>query len=663
MRHIPIFTRAAFRDRNRRAYGFKGIIMTQFTKAIFLCLVFGSAVLMGVGESDQGPLAGEQAIPPLPPEEVSQPLSPEKPESSPLIVNYEESKMASGFFADNSFNTGASRSLNALDLAGYLRLRLAYFRNGHLGTYIPQKGYGTSNMPPSLDMISKSANQNQAEDSEAGEQNPAQNNFSGNMRLRVNPTINVSEVVRIKGSVDIFDNMILGSTPSYLSQGSPSPSWPSSLMSMSQNPPMRGVNSWQGAINVKRVYGEASFPLGELRFGRMPFSWGLGILYNSGDDISNDYGDQIDGISFTTRVFDHFISPSYSIAYTGPSARGGGLFSTNSDFQSTYLPAEAGQRYPLESGDITHVFSLSFLKRESDFIINKKRQEGRVIYDYGIFGSYRRQFLDSQAYAYEGIKFDDLAKNVVKRESHVGLLSLWQSFSYGTFNIEAEAAGIWGKYQIGEKATDLMAKKEDGTSIPKRPIWLLQGGFALESKYGFLNDRLQIGLNGGFASAQDGPGFGIREGTKKDPKAGDGDGRKMPSESGYKTNFKFNPAYTVDLLLYREVLGGISGTYYIKPHISYFFSRNFGMRGDVITSLAPNKSNTTGNSNWLGVELDASTFLRTENGFYFQLAYGVLFPLKGLNHRSGGDISTQQYKIFGEAQMAQTVQAYLGITF
>ncbi len=604
-----------------------------------------------------------QEIPELPPE-VDGKATDVTAENAPnVVINYDQSTVRSGNFTSNIFTEGPAKNLNLIDLDGYLRLRFSYFRDGHLRTYIPSLGRGTSNMPPSLSLLNKKAPANTDEEADASEQNPAQNNFSGNMRLRINPSINVTEMVRIKTSVDIFDNMVLGSTPTYLSQGVPSPSWPVSAMSMSQNAPMTGINSIQSAISLKRAWGEVSFPIGELRFGRMPFHWGLGILYNSGDGIDDNFGDQIDGISFTTRVGDFFITPGYSIAYTGPVARGGGQFRTADNALSAHLPAEAGQRYPLESSDMTHVFSLSFLKRDSDFIVNKKREEGRSIFDYGILASYRRQFLDSQAYAINGMNFDNLAKNVVKRESNVGLGSLWSSFSYGTFQIELELAGLWGKYQIGEKDTDLLAKKDDGTVHPKRNVWLLQGGAALQSKYGFLNDRLQVGLDGGLASAQSGPGFGVREGVKKDPATGDADGQKLPRESGYKTNFKFNPAYTVDRLLYREVLGGISGSYYLKPHLSYFFSRNFGVRGDALTALALNKSNTTGNSNWLGLELDASAFMRTESGFYFQLAYGVLFPFKGLDHRKTDAIPAAQYELYGDSKIAQTVQAVFGITF
>src|SRR5690606_16971897 len=104
-------------------------------------------------------------------------------------------------------------------------------------------------------------------------------------------------------------------------------------------------------------------------------------------------------------------------------------------------------------------------------------------------------------------------------------------------------------------------------------------------------------------------------------------------------------------------------TYYFKPHLAYFFNRNFGVRSDVITSFAPDKSNTTGNSNFLGVEVDASAFLRTESGFYFSLAYGILFPLKGLSHQSSADLTPQRMTIFGDAKLAQTLQTFIGLVF
>lgn len=566
--------------------------------------------------------ADSQPIPELPAAEEKTAA----PEEKLSLVEYQEP--VSNFFDDNIYNQGPSRFLNVLSLAGCFRTNFRYWHNPHLQTFVPELGQGTSLMRPDLSIFN-----DRTDDGNDTSEQPGQNQFSGLMRLRVEPTINVSETVRIRTTVDVFDNMVLGSTPSYLLRGP-------SFMSPSQT-----VNSLGSAINLKRAWAEASFAIGDLRFGRMPFHWGLGIIHNSGDDINNDYGDQVDGIFFSTRINDHFLTPGYSIAYAGPIGRSAGILSSQ-HYVANYLPHEPGPRYPLESGDLTHVLSLSLLKRDSDFITSKKTEEGRAVFNYGLLASYRHQSLDSQAVlakSDDGLK--ELADRIVKRDGNVGLMSLWTELVYGTLHIELEAAGVWGKYSVGEKPVDALAPG----AVEKKSIWLLRGGLALESRYGFLNDRLQIGLNGGIASSESGLGFGIRDESKN-------------TERSFKTHFLFNPAYSVDMILHREVLGGIGGTAYIKPHISYFFSRNFGVRGDVITAIAPDKSNTTGGSNWLGVELDANTFLRTESGFYFQLGYGVLFPLYGLDNKLSSLTDTQK-KRYGNAKIAQTVQAFFGVSF
>jgi|HubBroStandDraft_4_1064222.scaffolds.fasta_scaffold16131_1 uncharacterized protein (TIGR04551 family) len=574
------------------------------------------------------------AIPALPDEDLSAiPPVLDEPAHDTRVVRY-----------DDANNGIQPRYLNALDLQGHIITGFKYFRDPALRTYIPDTKKGTSSFMPNSSIF------------ESGDKNPAQNNFSGNMRLRLDPTINVTEMIKVRSSIDIFGNMPLGSTPAY------GPGNPLSLMSMSQVPPVAGQNSQQNSVAVRSAWGEAAFPIGEFRFGRMPFNWGLGILYNSGEAIDNDRGgDTIDGIQFTTRLFDHYFSPSYSIAYTGPVARGGGFFPRPPTPPATlgiptyFTPGEQGQRYPLESGALTHVFSFSVEKRDSDYMKNKKRQEGQSIFNYGLLASYRLQYLDAGQQA-DPAKFDPT--KVIRRDGDVGLLSWWSSISYKTFHLEAELAGVWGKYHIGENTKDALAT----ATINSRDVWLLQGGAALKSRFGFLDDRLQLGLDGGVASSGPGPGFGIREGANMEPKAGDADGNKTPAGNDFKTNFKFNPNFHVDLLLYREILGGIAGSYYVKPHISYFFSRNFGLRGDVIGAFAIDKDNTTGNANFLGVEADASTFLRTDGGFYFSLCYGVLFPFEGLDHQKSV-IKGPSHKNFGYAQTAHTLQFNFGILF
>ncbi len=464
----------------------------------------------------------------------------EKETDNLTVLQNNNSQENWSFFSDTSSNKGISRFINALDLSGYFRTRFNYIRNGHLGTYVPSLGYGTSNIKPNAGLS----------------ENEDQNNYSFNMRLKLDPTINVSESIRVKSSINAFDNVILGSSPSSAS-----------------------------LIDIKRLWGEINTPVGELRFGRLPFHWGLGILYNSGDNINSNYGDQVDGFLFSTRIFDHYLTPGYFISSGGA---------------STINPS--GQPTPIAPRHVTHTLSLSFLKRESDYSIAQKKFQGILIYNYGIFASYQKQNFDSKAY----------------KDSNIGTSSFWQALSYKTFHIESEFLGVVGKEHNNKDSK------------------ILQGGAALESRYGFLRDQLQLGLNLGIASHQ-------------------------TSSSDYKTNFMFNKAYTIDMLMYKEVIGSVDSTVYIKPHLSYFFSKNLGLRGDVISSLAPNGTSSPSGKNFLGLELDASIFARSDSGLYFSTSYGVLFPF-GLDHAKG-NLSAADYKIYGKAKTAQAINSYLGITF
>jgi hypothetical protein len=77
---------------------------------------------------------------------------------------------------------------------------------------------------------------------------------------------------------------------------------PIGFHSTTQGPPTAGVNGWTNSINVNRVWGEYMTPVGQIRFGRMPHQWGLGIVANAGDGIDSDYQSTIDRIMFVTGI-------------------------------------------------------------------------------------------------------------------------------------------------------------------------------------------------------------------------------------------------------------------------------------------------------------------------------------------------------------------------
>ena len=73
---------------------------------------------------------------------------------------------------------------------------------------------------------------------------------------------------------------------------------PLGAFSITQGAPTAGVNGYRNSIDVTRAWAEYMTPVGQIRFGRMPSHWGLGMLVNSGDKLDDDYQSNADRIMF-----------------------------------------------------------------------------------------------------------------------------------------------------------------------------------------------------------------------------------------------------------------------------------------------------------------------------------------------------------------------------
>ena len=85
------------------------------------------------------------------------------------------------------------------------------------------------------------------------------------------------------------------------------------------------------------------------------------------------------------------------------------------------------------------------------------------------------------------------------------------------------------------------------------------------------------------------------------------------------------------MILWREILGDVTGAIYAKPSIAYDITEGFKVFAAVIYSRAvyARETPSTTNPN-LGVELNLGIRYETEDGFFAQAGWGVLFPLGGL---------------------------------
>src|SRR5258708_11283867 len=513
---------------------------------------------------------------------------------------------------------------------GYYRIRPDLFNKFDLGRGVDTMGYNL--FPRSL--------VSQAERTTAGI----------NMRFRFEPTINVSEEVRIKAQIDALDNILFGSTPDYAFSRSDTQIF--SIFSNSQGAPQTCLNSFVNSVNVKRVYAEVTTPVGMLRFGRMGFNWGLGMVHNDGNCLDCDHGDTVDRIMFVAQpLTDFYISPMIDWNGIGPtSARSG----------------EVGQPFPFTNSDQTLSFSIAIAKRDTEQQAKTKLLNNQTVLNYGIHLMYRTQkndpaqFFQDSPFATTNLIGNPFAQNLqsnlyIPRRGSYYLPDIWVKFERKRFRIELEAAALLGSFEHRVTPTAL-GFTIGGVPVAGVPnpsndsLSLTQFGAVAQGEYRFFDGSLHIGLEMGYASGDNSPGFGNHPARVQDvahrgvvsiapPGAIDGpkyclsainpDGTLCTKET--IRSFRFNADYRIDMILWREILGNVTGAIYAKPNIAYDITEGFKVFGAVIYSRAvyARETPSTTNPN-LGVELNLGIRYETEDGFFAQAAWGVLFPLGGL---------------------------------
>jgi uncharacterized protein (TIGR04551 family) len=513
---------------------------------------------------------------------------------------------------------------------------------------------------------------------------------SANMRLRLDPEIVISDNLRIVSEIFALDNVVLGSTPdayaiqptqsgttttngqttgvkssAYQSAGY-NPYAPIGFMSQTQGPPTAGVNSLQNSINVQRVWAEYMTPVGQLRFGRMPGHWGLGMLENSGDGLDSDYQTTLDRIMFVTGIkpLDLYFGGAWDFVSTGP---------TNATAYDVY----GGQPYD--------VCNLCNVNEWAAFVAHKTNPEvqrlslahGDLVVNGGLYAKFRSQYLDvatsptasgqipqtPQSLDTGANQFNGLeARRAWQITPDLWLQTLWRKFRF-----EAEAVMIYG---------ELGALTNAGfNAIPNATADIREFGVATQTEYKAIEDKLDLQFGFGWASGN--PWSYNTSGNGSIQQGAINPGTQLPQAFngiGPISQFAFHPDYRVDLIFFRNILSRVEGAYYFRPSVDYDFLRHadgekFGGGAAVIWSRASEFVQTPGHHRDLGVELDVSLYYQSKDGslnddpsklggFYAMLQYGVFFPLAGLDYLPG-----QTQLADSSLATAQAVHMVLGVSF
>lgn len=542
-----------------------------------------------------------------------------------------------------------TKQLQLFQLNGYFRFRTDVFHNLNLGMFdggtwngVPLKAPFYTPVSEARDALgnpisSLSCKARKTVPVPGGDQGdreldeddcPANTLGSANMRLRLQPTINIGEQVRVHTLVDVFDNVVLGSSSAPKAVGEPA---------LFQDTQASGA----GAILVKRAWAEVVTPLGPILFGRMPVHWGMGIFANDGTCWDCDYGDTADRIMFKANVAGYTLGMGYDFNASGPTS-----------FSVQGLQTYGGQAVDLEQLDDVDQWFWILGRIDPEEVIKDRVDRGELVLNYGLYLTWRKQDFDYGAVG--GTAKDDYARAFVERHGWTVMPDLWAKLLWKKLELEFEGLILAG--YIGNVSD---AVKTDDYTI-------FQYGWALRSSYKVLDDSLSFGLDMGMASGDQAEPLNQDVDRRRFHPLGLNpyDGSRVDADGSLR-ELRFNMDHHVDLILFREILGTVSNAVYFKPWIQYLIVDSFGARLDALYAMTHEPLGYPGNSRNLGIELDLDIFYRNlEEKFFAGLQYGVMFPLGALDRPRELDGETFfSEATAADAEIAHTVQARLIVKF
>jgi uncharacterized protein (TIGR04551 family) len=543
---------------------------------------------------------------------------------------------------------GRRKRWKLLELNGYYRMRTDWFKNFNLG-FDDTQGLGGAPFPRALSCSAVTVTpMHPCNDSLA----------STNMRLRLEPTINLDEGTSVHVQADVFDNLVLGSTPidnsvAGVYSGTSAPPV-GAFGNGQQAPTLKGVNSDRDSITVKRAWAEVALPLGVLYAGRMPNQWGMGIYHNAGglDPINGtynydaDYGDTVDRVAFSAPI-------------PGTALRA--MVATDWDTtrlvsnQTSANKGHEGHPFDLDDSDDTTSWVAVLSKMTPPQEFKDAVERGDTVLDYGVYFEYKTQSWDDNLNGFTlGGTFDS-ATNYVPRDTKLYTPDLWAKLGVGSLVFEGELVGQFGS--IGFMSDLGISGKSN----------IRKTGGAGRMTWKGVEGKLRLGVEGGFASGDQ---------WDNNPQGNTniayanliGDPSICSAQHTCTlTQFMFNRDYLVDMILWRHLIGAVTNAAYAKPFLSYDLTKSIMFKVADITSFALKPVSTPGNSVMYGTEFD-SDLAYYGSRMQVGLSFGVLFPMGAMSHPL--DNTGAQGPGFGygsgntgDPGTAYTIQSRLVLTF
>jgi uncharacterized protein (TIGR04551 family) len=307
--------------------------------------------------------------------------------------------------------------------------------------------------------------------------------------------------------------------------------------------------------------------------------------------------------------------------------------------------AMGGPPLDADNADDARSWGLKLARLDTDDELRRKLDKGEASINYGAFYQYKAQVWTFQGW--DATTGTLTTAPATKRNAYAHVLDLWTRWQKGPFKAELEVAGIFG--HVGNaNAAAMPAVPSSGE------ILIRQLGLAATFSWALMPNKLTLGAETGFASGDDAPGFGNQPGLP--PPASAATSAPYPygvfegpqyGVNGDRSirNFRFNPAYRVDVILFRQILGGVTDAWYVKPKLHWDVMPAIAFDGAIVYSSALNGESTPSSTGPgtgtkpLGIEGDAKFTYSSGDGFQAWVEYGILQPFDALKTAGSGSLA------------------------
>ena len=417
------------------------------------------------------------------------------------------------------------------------------------------------------------------------------------MKLHLEPVINIAEIIEIHTKLSIFGNTALGANNYEIDRKT--------------NGLLRDAQlATSASIIFEGLWGVFDTPIGELKIGRMPFHWGLGILYNEGNRFnSQSSGNYLDRIQLTIPVSKFKIIPAFDLASTGMLDR----------FHDYLIDAS-------QKDDGFNV-SLMFTMQEDDqAILMNKLMNDKTVIEAGAMVMFSWKNYSSGTWKDEDKTVDPtddafIDPNKVyaytSQSAKLWKLDAWFKLHLRNFSFQTELAFMTGS--IGKILMD------DGK---ENSVKTMQVGFAIDMVYRIIPRKFHLSLLTGLASPDDAdyvqgdswntPGLAVRNSAVNSDRSVD--------------NFRFNKDYNFNSALWNQFLGRFTAGYYASLEADYFFIDDLKGYLGLTYTMALKKNNSLGGKGLPNaVEPYIGIDYANRSGFRLGTRYQFGVPLSGLD--------------------------------